>query len=777
MKGKAFALVLVVALLALSGPAQAFQVNSADAWQTFPWEDLIIYLNIFLRGGAVKEAKFRFLNVTDQAWINNMTVNNVTVNNINTTNIVADSIYAVHINTTSLNVTSINGVWFNGTYLNVTWANITNITAGTVDAGYGIFDYGYFSSRIGIGGGGIPPECSLDLGAGSICNVFGITSGTGTSQPLRLHGTGSIIYVGDSDDDQGPVSHSWFFNSEATANTAMELEEPGNLWVAESVNTTWLNVSNITGGNTNIGISANVNLQGNDLTTTGTASISRGEFFSYVNTTALVAATASLTTLVTTPWLLMPHPTLDDFAIGSDANGWVIDFEEGNSGTNQLAIRPGSSLETIAVFDGNGNNVSFGIGREFVIDAGGNLVTTASINGSDLTMTGDASVDDATIRGKLGVGTAFVSTQLGTFSYTSTSANQNNYLFRKSFTDSGITTSTQTDWGDQLTLAISGDQTSVMGPTTKTVYGRLLDFNPSFDITAAAGPTFTNLYGDDLDLTYSGNDGGSGTFRIYGRRTNVAGAIQTLTEYNKFGHRITVSDAAKINYALYLTATGADTNYAIRTTGGDIYQTGGNLITTGDITTTGNITADWGKFRVINVSYTGKSANVYYNVTKEIEINPSRFKLPGLNPPGESIINNFPVLSFDKNTNESAYATMHVIPEYREGSNWDIAFYWAPEDADAGTVVWCVNVTKVRRENNEVITNPGTNQCVDDATQTLQYELLKTTKITIDGSGYLEDDGVAFRIHRGADMASDTYDDDAHLVEATIYYNAHKLGD
>ena len=102
-------------------------------------------------------------------------------------------------------------------------------------------DYGLFDSRVGIGGGGIPPECSLDLGSGSICNVLGITSGVGTSQILRLSGTGGLSYIGDSDDSQGAVSQNWYFNSEAEADREMELEEGVGLWIKYNASANWFN--------------------------------------------------------------------------------------------------------------------------------------------------------------------------------------------------------------------------------------------------------------------------------------------------------------------------------------------------------------------------------------------------------------------------------------------------------------------------------------------------------------------------------------------------------
>jgi len=168
------------------------------------------------------------------------------------------------------------------------------------------------------------------------------------------------------------------------------------------------------------------------------------------------------------------------------------------------------------------------------------------------------------------------------------------------------------------------------------------------------------------------------------------------------------------------------------------------------------------------------TGNIYFNVTKEIEINPSRFKLPGVNPPKEDIIGLTPVLSFDKTTNESAYTSMHVIPEYRATTPYEIAFYWSPDDYGAGDVVWCIEALTMNYDNDEDINGTGQVYCVTDSTQTRHNELLKTDRLTLSGAEV--DEQVSFRVHRGADNAGDTYDNDAHLVEATIYYNAYRAG-
>ena len=167
--------------------------------------------------------------------------------------------------------------------------------------------------------------------------------------------------------------------------------------------------------------------------------------------------------------------------------------------------------------------------------------------------------------------------------------------------------------------------------------------------------------------------------------------------------------------------------------------------------------------------------NIYFEVTQEIEINPARFKLPGANFPAFDVVGMFPVLKFDPTINESAHSSMHVVEDYKEGSNFSIAFYWSPEDAGAGTVTWCIELTGLTAEIDETLNDAGTIYCISDDAQLTVMELLKTNLIEIDGTSISIDDEFGFRIYRGATV--DTYAMDANLVEASIYYTSNRLGE
>lgn len=178
-----------------------------------------------------------------------------------------------------------------------------------------------------------------------------------------------------------------------------------------------------------------------------------------------------------------------------------------------------------------------------------------------------------------------------------------------------------------------------------------------------------------------------------------------------------------------------------------------------------------------NINLTGKS-NVYFNLTKEIEIGVSRFRLPGLNPPRETVIGVFPTLQFDDAQEESVYSGEHVLDDYLDGTDWTVSIYWAPVDTNPGNVTWCVEIVGLTPNQGETLGDATGTYCVTDETRETQYELLQSGNITVSGAGTHVDDQFGFRLYRDADAAGaiDNYGSDAALVEATVYYNTYRLG-
>jgi len=197
----------------------------------------------------------------------------------------------------------------------------------------------------------------------------------------------------------------------------------------------------------------------------------------------------------------------------------------------------------------------------------------------------------------------------------------------------------------------------------------------------------------------------------------------------------------------------------------DFYGCGENafVLKAGD-TMTGNLTFTEGQ-------------QPYYNVTKEIVMPLGRFKLPGVNPPEEAIISISPTLKFDKNTNESVYTNMHVPSDYNETSEWNIEIVWFPDDKLVGNVIWCTEFIGPMTSNvGETINGTTNTYCIIDASNG-KYELQTTNKISVPGTITYDHDSFSFRLFRGADDPSDTFDADADLFIVTVNYQSNKAGE
>lgn len=71
----------------------------------------------------------------------------------------------------------------------------------------------------------------FDLAGETISNVYQINSGPGTSQPFRLYGRSSNLFVADFDNNSPVSSFNWYINGEANKYMKMTLTEEGNLGI------------------------------------------------------------------------------------------------------------------------------------------------------------------------------------------------------------------------------------------------------------------------------------------------------------------------------------------------------------------------------------------------------------------------------------------------------------------------------------------------------------------------------------------------------------------
>lgn len=166
---------------------------------------------------------------------------------------------------------------------------------------------------------------------------------------------------------------------------------------------------------------------------------------------------------------------------------------------------------------------------------------------------------------------------------------------------------------------------------------------------------------------------------------------------------------------------------------------------------------------------------------KDMHFAITRLKKGGVSDPNEGTAGITYVLLFDKATDEEVFIVTEIPHDYADGTDMGAHFHWSPADGDAGNVTWGIEYHILRPETNAVLTGATTTSIIVDAAQSLADEEIKSSNITISGSGVLDGDIIHMRIFRDANAsesgASDTYDDDAQLHLFDIEYIVGSLGE
>lgn len=163
-------------------------------------------------------------------------------------------------------------------------------------------------------------------------------------------------------------------------------------------------------------------------------------------------------------------------------------------------------------------------------------------------------------------------------------------------------------------------------------------------------------------------------------------------------------------------------------------------------------------------------------VDKYMTIPAGSFRL-GASAPDAGTQGTFATLLFANNVTEEAYYNLHIPPDWVAGTDLDLAVYWAPTDANAGTVAWEFDWEAVASESNETLGAGSTHVDMHDDTQSLAWELLETAYGTIAGASLAVDDTIGIKLYRDHDDANDDYGTDAALIHLEIEYLSDKLGE
>jgi len=175
------------------------------------------------------------------------------------------------------------------------------------------------------------------------------------------------------------------------------------------------------------------------------------------------------------------------------------------------------------------------------------------------------------------------------------------------------------------------------------------------------------------------------------------------------------------------------------------------------------------------------TGNLNFDLVNEFAVNPTAVRVSPINPPQGQVINSVVfVYSFDRNNLESLYASWHTLPRHKTGSNitYELQYYWAPDDASAGVVVWCVQPLQLTPNSGDTLIDPlWPPMCVNATAPGTAYEFVSATIPNVTIPYVSPNDEFMYAIFRDAGSTADTYNDDAHLVEFNVRYHGTKLGD
>lgn len=129
--------------------------------------------------------------------------------------------------------------------------------------------------------------------------------------------------------------------------------------------------------------------------------------------------------------------------------------------------------------------------------------------------------------------------------------------------------------------------------------------------------------------------------------------------------------------------------------------------------------------------------------------------------------------TFQTAADENVYFSVQLPHSYKHGTNLRPHVHWAPSDANAGDVTWCLEYTLAELEG----TFPGTTTiCVTDATETTAHKHQIASFAEIDGSAI---DSVSAmincRLYRDVDNGDD-YGSDAFALEIDFHYEVDSFG-
>jgi hypothetical protein len=124
-------------------------------------------------------------------------------------------------------------------------------------------------------------------------------------------------------------------------------------------------------------------------------------------------------------------------------------------------------------------------------------------------------------------------------------------------------------------------------------------------------------------------------------------------------------------------------------------------------------------------------------------------------------------------TTEAVNGSAEILHGYVEGSDIEFHVHWMPTTANAGNVKWQLEYSWIN--NGGTFANPTTISIVQAAGGTAWVHK-RADFPSISGTGKVINSAVVFRLFRDPSDGSDTYGDDAALVQVGIHYQIDVYG-
>jgi len=160
---------------------------------------------------------------------------------------------------------------------------------------------------------------------------------------------------------------------------------------------------------------------------------------------------------------------------------------------------------------------------------------------------------------------------------------------------------------------------------------------------------------------------------------------------------------------------------------------------------------------------------------KEVIMDPTRFKLPAANYPGQGTEGVYTTLDYDPNTIEKAYCVAQVPLCRAPNTPVEVEVHWFHDSADSGKVVWGL-AYQSSKPGDSIPRTKGTIVQVSSGNHPAGKMVSTEFSSPIPGTVLVNGDLLGVRLFRKASSTLDTLSEDARTLSVCFHFTASLLG-